>query len=89
MTNGFEDLAVEKLKVIVDKFNEDFDAWRKETGMVATFSWGYTQAGDEVACKKMELHSIDRIIYRKPPPDAEAFRSRFINAGGEGLDENV
>jgi hypothetical protein len=76
-TSDHEQMAVAKLQALVEKFNLEFDQWRKETGMVAVFSWGYTMDDDEAACKRMELHSVDRIIYRKPPPSAEAFRSRL------------
>lgn len=50
----------------VAEFNRAFDEWMKQTGCVAQFGWKYTA---DKQIKALEVLGIDKIVYRKPPPD--------------------
>ena len=54
------------LKVIVQKFNDQFKEWMDKTGCRANFGWQYPEHD---SIKTMEIQSIDLIVYRKPPLD--------------------
>lgn len=66
-----EQNAIQDLKVIVADFNASFERWRKTFGMVANFSWAYSADNYDEPAKNLEVGSIDRIIYRRPPPSRE------------------
>lgn len=57
--------VTKELQDIVTDFNIAFEDWQDKYGCVANFAFGY--AGN----KKIEISSIDKIIYRKPAPSFE------------------
>jgi hypothetical protein len=82
-----EDLAVAQLQAIVAHFNAGFESWRAEHGMVANFGWSYTRNDQgEEAPKVLQLYSVDRIIFRKPPPSPDFLRAR-LNEMSEGAED--
>ena len=66
------------LSTIVETFNKSLTEWHKQSGCVASYSWKYSD-DDGQAIKELELQSIDRILFRKPPPGFETLR-RAIGA---------
>lgn len=81
-----EELAVAQLQAIVAHFNAGFEAWRREHGMVANFGWSYArnEQGEE-APKILQLYSVDRIIFRKPPPSPEFIRAHLGNSNDDDV----
>lgn len=58
-------VIVQELKKIVDTFNSSFDTWAKTYKCVTNFNWIYT--GEEGG-KRLEIATVDYIVYRKPAP---------------------
>lgn len=73
-----------KLKEIVGRFNTDFDAWMKETGCVANFSWGYDR---ETGRKFLQMNEIDMMIYRSAPPSNADVRAALDRVGQENQEK--
>lgn len=79
-----EKAAVARLQAIVAQFNAAFHSWRGEFGMQADFGWSYdTSERGDVAPKYMEIAAIDRMIYRRPPPNEADFRARLQELADE------
>lgn len=65
---GDRDTVTAQLQLIVAAFNNSLESWYKNSGCVANFSWGYQQG------KKLEITSIDYIVYRKQAPDEQTIK---------------
>lgn len=74
---------VDRLEKIVSKFNKDFEQWSKDTGMVAKFGWKY---GAEKFPKNIEVLGVDKIIFRKRPPQ---WREMADKLGGKDVKETA
>jgi len=65
---GDRDTVTAQLQLIVATFNNSLESWYKNSGCVANFAWGYQQG------KKLEVTSIDYIVYRKQAPDEQTLK---------------
>jgi hypothetical protein len=65
---GDRDAVTAQLQEIVAAFNISLESWYKNSGCVANFAWGYQQG------KKLEVTSIDYIVYRKAAPDGQTIK---------------
>ena len=64
----------QSLASIVTEFNRSLTQWHESSGCVASFSWKYSD-DDGQAIKELEIQSVDKILFRKPPPGFEALRA--------------
>lgn len=64
-----ERFAVKELQAHVEEFNARFAEWQERFGLVVNFSWRYSRHED--GAKSLDIQSVDRIVFRTPPPSPQ------------------